>query len=303
MKETDFTIAFHIGAHKTATTHLQASLRRSSGQLSEAGVEYYGPGYFRRPGRTIPSLFGLNAAIDPIRKQKSPKDQLHVMRKGSRRLILSEENFIGVLNSPRRFPIKQRYPYADGRISDLIARLEKKVDIFLGIRNPVTFLNSAYCQLLMSGRVMPVARFQELNPLESVDWLNLVKRIRALPGVDMLVVWRYEDYCSVFSSICAHLIGDERQIIVRPIKRVVHPSLSSPAVEEILRRHSSQQVKSPSLSTGKLFPVEEGHPPFDGFSRDVHHTIDEVYRSQVISIAVTPGVTLLTPESHHGSKR
>ena len=292
MTTADFTIAFHVGAHKTATTHLQRSLQTVSDPLIDAGVRIYGPKHFRLPGRSVPALFGLkDGPPDPARR--SPIDQLALMRKDADRLIFSEENYIGVLNSPRRFPVEIRYPHAAERISALSQSIARPIDVFLGIRNPAPFISSAYCQMLMGGRAMPLERFKRINPIHSVNWHDLVLRLCAAPGVGRLVVWRHEDYAAVFSQICTELVGAERADIIAPLPRRIHEGLSAAAVAETLRRHATGETEKTGFNMRKMWPVGPNQPPFDAFDGAAHAQAAAAYTTQTDAIAGMDGVTLL----------
>ncbi|MDX8354102.1 hypothetical protein [Cognatiyoonia sp. IB215182] len=295
MSADDLTIAFHIGAHKTATTHLQRSLMKSVEGMAAAGVRYYGPQDFRLPGRSIFALFGLKDA-SPVGPRRSPQAQLALMRKDAARIVFSEENFIGVLNSPRRLPVKQRYPHAATRISRLAAAMERPIDVLLGIRHPTAFLNSAYCQQLMGGRVVPFARYHQINPVKSVDWLDLVARLRAAEGVGQVTVWRYEDYATLFPRICSALVGARAASLVRPLDRRIHEGLSAEAVSETLARHAKDQTEKLGFAMRKTMPVGPDHPRFDGFGPDDHAAGDAAYAHQIAGIRELSGVTFLDPD-------
>ncbi|WP_341368314.1 hypothetical protein [Yoonia sp. BS5-3] len=292
MTPPDFTVAFHVGAHKTATTHLQRSLQTVADPLADAGVRLYSPKYFRLPGRSIPALFGLkDGPPDPARR--SPADQLALMRKDADRVIFSEENYIGVLNSPRRFPVQVRYPHAADRVAALAEAIGRPIDVFLGIRQPTAFLSSAYCQMLMGGRAMPLDRFKRINPITSVDWLDLVTRLRGAKGVGQLTVWRHEDYADVFTQICAGLVGPDRAQIVAPLPRRIHEGLSAAAVTETLQRHAAGEGDKAGFAMRKMWPVGPAHPSFDGFDSDEHARAAAAYAAQTAAIAGMEDVTFL----------
>lgn len=290
------TIAFHIGAHKTATTHLQRSMAKATDALAAGGVRYYGPPDFRLPGRSISALFGLkeNQQDDT---RRSPLAQLAVMRKDAHRVVFSEENFIGVLNSPRRFPVKERYPHAALRINQLAAALERPIDVALSIRHPTRFLNSAYCQQLMGGRVVPFHRYAHINPVESVDWLNMVRQLRGAEGVRRLTIWCYEDYGALFDQICAACVGTDAAPMVRPLRRRIHEGLSADAVAETLQRDAQEKTEKLGFAMRKTMPVGPEHPAFDGFDPDAHRAADTAYTRQIAEIAAMEGVTFLRPGS------
>ena len=290
------TIAFHIGAHKTATTHLQRSISKVAEGLATSGVRYYGPKNFRLPGRSIFALFGLKDE-NPAPLRRSPLAQLELLRKDADHLALSEENFIGVLNSPRRLPVLQRYPHAATRITRLAQALERPIDVLLGMRHPTTFLNSAYCQQLMGGRVVPFERYAQLNTVESVDWLDLVTRLRAAEGVNRLTVWCYEDYAALFDQICAAFVGDKAAPQITALPRRIHEGLSAEAVAQTLQRHSQEDPEKLGFAMRKTLPVGTDHPAFDGFDQASHAAGDAAYARQISGIRSMQGVSFLQPAS------
>jgi hypothetical protein len=295
MTSPEFTVAFHIGAHKTATTHLQRSLLKASEPLIAAGVRFYGPSHFRLPGRSVAALFGLKGEAPQEPSKRTPKEQLALMRKDAQRLVFSEENYIGVLNGPRRLAVTERYPFAGARITGLAVAIERPVDVLIGIRRPTGFLNSAYCQMLMGGRVMPLQKYKQINPVESVDWLDLIKRLRAADGVGSLTVWRHEDYAQLFGQICSSVVGPENAHLVRPLARRIHESLSAEAVAEMLRRDAVGDTEQMGFALRKMLPVGQDHRAFDGFDAGEHAKGDAAYAGQAGAIAKLPGVTFLQP--------
>ncbi|WP_373635041.1 hypothetical protein [Yoonia sp. SS1-5] len=284
-------IAFHVGAHKTATSHLQRSLRAASDALADQGVMYYGPDHFRLPGRSLPALFGQKAT-----QKRAPADQLDLLRKGGHRLIISEENFMGVLNSPRRRPVKMRYPEAGRRVADIATAVDVGgLDVFLSIRNPATFLNSAYCQMLLGGRVMPFAKFARINPIESVNWHSLAKRLSRARGVNRVVVWRFEDYAPLFPRICTALAGPDAGGLIAPLARRIHVGLSATAVAEVLMQDGTGADDRVANRARKAHPVSADTPPFDGFDTHIHGLADAAYSGQIAAIRALPKVTFLDP--------
>lgn len=284
-----FSVAFHVGVHKTATSHLQRSLNKAAVGLAMRGVRFYGPKAFREPGMTLPARFGLR------QNGPAPDTALDDLRLDGHRLVLSEENYIGALNHPKGFGIKSRYADAGQRLAALAEAMGCEIDVFLCVRRPTTFLNSAYCQMLLGGRVQTVGAYQKRNPLSSVDWVQLVAGIRAAPGVGRLFVWRHEDYAAVFAQIIASLVTPEAADRVVPIPRHVNRGLSVQAVQRVLAAPDAHPDARLAADARRTYPVEDGFPSFDGFTPADHEIGDAIYARQIAAIAALEGVTLLQP--------
>ncbi len=259
--------------------------------LAETGVRYYGPVYFRQPGHSIQALFGFRPGAVDGGAQRSAAEQLALMRKDGHRLVLSEENFIGPLNQPHGRSMGHRYKSAGARVADLARATSQDIDVCLAIRRPTSFINSAYCQMLLGGRLQPVEMFQKRNPLSSVDWVDLVTQLRGASGVGKLTVWQYEDYHALFPQIMASLVGAEASALVSPRPKYINRGLSAAAVTHVM----AQPDQMTAREARKMFAVEDGHPSFDGFAPEEHAISDATYARQIKAIALMEGVTLLRP--------
>ncbi len=292
----DLSVALHIGAHKTATSHLQRSLRVKSDVLANAGVRYYGPDHLRLPGRSLPFLFGLKMRkrLGPPRRNRS--DQLALLAKDAHRLVISEENFAGVLQNRKGFLGKSRHPEVASRVSELAEAMgQEGIDVFLSTRNPAGYLTAAYSQLLLSGHIITMDEYRAQNPLELINWDNLVARLRAAKRVRQLYVWRYEDYEPLFPQICTAMVGADAARLVTPHPKRIHPSLSEKAVADVIRRHAAGD-KGPLANEARMqFPVDTDNPRFDGFSAKGHKVAIAQYDTQWARIAAMKGVTCLGP--------
>ncbi|MFU8825184.1 hypothetical protein [Yoonia sp.] len=283
MSENSFSVAFHIGLHKTATSHLQKSLLAAKPAFADFGVRYLGPTDLRQPDRSVLECV-LQAAVTPDPSQPTYD-----------RLVLSEENYIGVLNIPRQKPLLKHYPKAATRLTELAQAMGREIDVLLAIRRPTEFLNATYCQQLMSGRVFPVASYRTLYPTNAVDWFDLVSRLRAAKGVGRLVVWCYEDYKTHFPAICAALVGPAAAEVVKPLDKRVNSSLSAAAVAELLHRDQMHDKGPITADARRLLAVEAGFPRFDAYTPAEHAANDALYLAQVAAIGAMPGISLLEP--------
>lgn len=296
MTQTPLTVAFHIGVHKTATTHLQRSLRLAANPLAASGVQYCGPDTLRLPGRSLQSLFGLKHQAFAATVKRPAAEQLALLCKGAHRLVLSEENFIGPLNQPKGRRMKQRYKPAGARLTGLSQAIGQPIDVHIAVRRPTGFINSAYCQMLLGGRVQPLKTYKRRHGVGTVDWADLVSRVRAAPGVGDVTVWRYEDYADVYPQIVTGLVGPEAASLVTPRRRRINRGLSAPAVAQVLAQAETAEGENSARVARKALPVEDGHAAFDGFSAEEHAASDVIYAQQIAAIAQMDGVTLLRPD-------
>ena len=273
------TTALHVGAHKTATTHLQQSIAASLPALIERGVQFYGPTALRAGGQSL--LARLDQ--DGVR---------HDLVQGATRLVLSEENFMGTLHVREGAIPKPLYRNGPDRIAQLADRLAPDgLELFLCIRDPADFLGSAYGQVLMGGKVMPFAAFRDANPLDKVDWVYLARRLSKVAGINQITVWRYEDYLPLFDQICTSMLGVGG--VVTPVPKRVHQGLSGQAVDEMMKWHAAGETGALALLARDTYPIAGDVPAFDGFDASDRAASAEKYASQIEKILRIPNVRFL----------
>jgi hypothetical protein len=230
----------HIGAHKTATTHLQETLTLVRAALAARGIDYL-PNqqvrgrklswtlWRRRPLARLP-------LIGPARMRDAIEATLEPLRIGPEIVALSEENILGV---PYQILEPTFYPQADQSLARL-ASLGLKADLrlFLSIRGYDALLPSAYAESLKHGPAPEggFATVKERLLAVPPSWYDLVCRIRAAaPGVP-LKIWRQEDYRAnapaIMEAFCGCPLGELPEISDPAWTR--SPSASAVAVAERL---------------------------------------------------------------------
>lgn len=280
-------IALHVGAHKTATTHLQRSLSKQSDLLQDRGVRFFGPPYFRK-GASLDVRFGLQGDVSAPQAQAT----FAQMAGDARRVIISEENFIGTMHNrfaQMAFPL---YPGASDRIDALAAQIAPEgLDVFLGLRDPADYINSCYCQALIGGHKVILEEVKAHNRISAIDWPDLVARIRATKSVRKLIVWRYEDYSALFPAIMEQMVG--RGCGITPLEIRINSGLSQEAVARILMRYADGKGREAAVRARDRFPVGPDHPPFDAFDPWERNSAAAQYTAQIAKIAAMDDVTLL----------
>jgi len=294
-QQTPRSVALHLGAHKTATTHLQRSFMVQQGALNHAGIRYYGPDTLRRPQGGLGNLFGLDG-FGKTHPTRSRAAQTDFMFKDGHRLVLSDENFVGVLHNHKGKMLSPLYPKAEMRVLGLSEALNVgPIDVMIGVRNPATFLVSAYGQALLGGQMISFDDYIIKNPLSQIYWPGLIARMRQVPNVGRIVVWRYEEYRWRFHKICAALMGDEVKMRILPLPKKVHRGLSGAAVAQVLEQMATGEAGLIGDLARKAFPVGDTNPPFAPFSVAEAAAATADYDQQIADIERIDGVTVLHP--------
>ena len=285
------TIVLHLGAHKTASTHLQHAIMAA---LPIDGVAFAGPQTLRQPGASLPERFGF--PFDPDSAEVStltPHDALAELADGADRLVLSEETFAGKLQRGwGRIPTPLYFTAPD-RVSQFARIIAEAggpaIDLCLGIRNPTDYLGSAYSQILNGNRVVEPEKYREKNPYTVVDWADYIARLRATAGVGALTVWRQEDYADLFPQICEAMVGTRD--VVPPPERI-HQRLSEQAVDAILlaKRFTGPDFKRIAADA---LPITADNPPYDLYDATTHAASRAFYADQCAMIASMADVMFL----------
>ena len=252
----------HIGAHKTATTHLQRSLLAQQQALREAGISYYGPDKLRRPNKGLGDIFGLDVYVNSRKPTRSGADQADFMFKDGHRLILSDENFIGVLHDSQANIISPLYPKTAERIAALSSAVDAGLmDVCTGLRDPASCLKSAYSQALMGGNPVTFSDYLSKNPLDQIYWLGLVTRVRSTAGVGRVTVWAFENYKWRFHKICGALMGNLVNMRILPMQNHVHRGLSEAAVARVLSQSGADDPRGVAVEARSTYPVSDQYIP------------------------------------------
>lgn len=183
----------HLGAHKTATTHLQEALRPRRAALRRAGVDY-----LPMPGVRAAGLQDLRRETEGAgraARRRALTDRLRGLRRGGATVALSEENLIGSslgLLGPEPYP-------TCGPMIRWLALLGEGAELrlFLAIRSFDALLPSAYAEA--SRRHAVPGGFERVRAraaAEPPSWAGLIDRLRRAAPKAELRVWRYEDYAA-----------------------------------------------------------------------------------------------------------
>lgn len=175
------------------------SVLRNATDLLQQGIAVPGPGKYRSLIReTIQGLDGAPPApetreilLDAIIED----DNIH-------RLVLCNDNFIAI---PRRiFDHGIFYPQAEMKVRGLHQLFPgDEISLFLGIRNPVSFLQETLRRAELAG----LGQYLGMMDPTEVRWSDVIARIRRAAPQTPLYVWCNEDTPFIWDQLIRLLSG------------------------------------------------------------------------------------------------
>jgi hypothetical protein len=291
-------IALHIGAHKTGSTHLQKVLFENRAMLSDEGIRCYGPRFLRKPGCNLGAMFGMSWSKGPL-SGSTAHDQLAFLARSKDRVVFSEENFVETLSDKHGRVSLPVYPLAIERLTELVATWAPiKPQLFLAVRNPASFLESTYSQVLFGSVFIEPSKFRAYNDWRKVDWADYVAKLRTIKGIAEIYVWRQEDYQLTQRLILCRMLRWKGGPKIELIKGRVHQSLSAPAVRQTLVWAQEGETGKHAERARKLLPVNAENKHFDLYGIDTIARSGVIYDAQMAKIEEMDDVTVLHPPSH-----
>ena len=283
-------IRLHLGAHKTATTHIQVTLAAHRDALAAAGVD-------------VPPTSALRALGFPLRASGDGRSfetassrrlfgRLNRLRRGAETMVISDERWLsGVPDAlaPEPYPELERPLRA---MAPLLRRADLR--LFLGVRNMATFLPSAYVEALRF--------FPDTPPFEAVararresgaSWLGPVRRLKALFPRAPLTIWRYEDYRGRRREILSALCGCD---VGKPPDPPEPAATRSPSAEAVAEAEALTRLGLPRkeyLRRAQATLTLRSGGKFAPFAEEERRWFERRYEEDLAALSDMPGVTLL----------
>lgn len=288
-------LTIHLGAHKTASTHLQYSLRLVRQQLRQGGVFYADPPILRHKG--LPLTDALATGSRPL--LDTVADRLAQAREFFPEMILSEENILG---GTRRERISGRngfvYPMAVTRVRQTIALAGGgPVTLFLSVRDPAHFYVSAFALQMTGGAEVEFDNYLDGRDPARIGWTGLVRRLTAISCVARVVVWRYEDYAALRPRLLARLLPPALAAHV-PDPPPANESLTQAGYDWFVRRalgDSEIDLRTLVQRARNRFPRSQGHAPLRPVSDADYIRSAQGYAAQIERLRILPKVEFLVP--------
>lgn len=287
-------LVFLVGAHKTASSHLQQSLLDAGAALAAHDVALVPPKAVRADLTPVSAL--VRDGISPEIGQAAGAAFLSLHGGTAATVILMDENILGSTDRKMLMRKTRLYPWAHHRLGRIISLFTgHDIEIGLAIRSPATFLPSCWSESLHHGPYEPFRRYiKNIDPL-ALSWSALADRLHEAAPQTRMIAWRYEDYPALFPQLTTRLLGPAASTQVTPVDRVMRPGLSAEAADWLARETTPD--KDAVLAARKRFPKKDGAPGLDPWKPADHAAMTRAYTADIADLAAKPHVDLITPES------
>ncbi|MBW4985881.1 hypothetical protein KZZ07_25390 [Mameliella sp. CS4] len=291
-------VILHTGVHCTDDDRLLKGLLRNAEAWRHEGVAIPGPSKYRsllteamnklRGG--IPEPGTRDLLLDAILQQDSGQIS---------RLVLSNDNFFSV---PKlMFQNGFIYQRAEERLTSFMQAFEgDKVQLFMGLRDPASFLPAAFAATPHDS----FAAFMEgVDPMR-FRWSDLIRRIKGAQPDLPIVLWCNEDTPFLWGQIIREMAGIKlsrkitgafdlySQIISREGMQRFRAFLKeNPTITESQKR----RVMMAFLDKYALDEAMEEELNLDGWDGPYVDMLTELYEDDLEVISEMEGVRLLTP--------
>lgn len=236
----------HIGAHKTATTHLQYTLEAAAPDIRALDGNFLSypvvrkivkPLHRGRRGHMAQAFPALSPLLLRPEKKKLLED-LRLAQPVSGSIILSDENLLGTIESciwaGRLYPNLSRI--------DMISLLSTiaPLTLFISIRSLDGYIPGAYATAL---KYTPLSRC-DLNRFtsnlrsQSRHWTTLVSRVQNIVPRARIYVWNYDEYQAGSQHFMQTLLG----LPIEEFPRIDPPDITRTPSERAIAIAEAQNV-------------------------------------------------------------
>jgi hypothetical protein len=286
------TFAVHLGAHKTATTYVQATLDRSREPLRECGVA-------NLPLREMRATLTRAAWWPKEQNDERARRAIADLRGPGttvRRIVLSDENLLG---TPGNLPAAGTYDGAAarvGRLGELLAPLGS-ASFYLAVRSYETFAPSMYTETIRHRPFLTFDEYRRAVGLDAFSWRTVLDDVCEAIGGAALTVWRYEDFGELHDRVFGALApGVPADRFDTPSERV-RQSASGQAVQALEALRSVLGPEQVQQLVRPVVGVADG-PAFRPFGEHEAGELRERYHDDLREARRDrPEVTWLAPEA------
>ncbi len=281
-----------VGAHKTASTHLQRSLQDAEALLRQRGIGLLVPKFVRR--EILPLTYRLRDGEVPAALRAQAEAAIRGAVGTPERLVVMDENIIGGSGAAMLMKGERLYPWAAGRLARLLALMpEGRRQVGMAIRGQAGFLVSMHAESLHHGAYCGFRDYLGGGRPEALSWAEMVGRLRDAIAPVPVTLWRYEDYPAVFGRVTAAFLGAAAQsVTARPEPERV--GLSAAAITALGAEVAAGRGGPETLARLKrAYPKSEARPGPAPWSDEERAALEARYAADLTELASMEGVTLL----------
>ena len=289
------TIHLYLGAHKTASTHIQGIFLANRETLARNGVALSAPQDIRKTW--LPRFF----KYCNHQKENQDKDELQSLQSllpDCGRWILSEENIIGTSFDLSVMP--GIYPLAENRIRAIISLFPQcKVKLFFSLRSYDTFYRSAYTEVVRNRGFLKFSRFYDEERFKDNSWLNTVAGFaRALPQ-ENITLWRFEEVRQLMPDVVQRITGiaDSKSLMDAYNPETTRPSLSAKTIKILNMLHPVLNKKESLALVERInnaYSIDKGHPAYEPFTKEQADAFKLQYEQDWIAIRnIYPNINIM----------
>jgi len=275
-------LKLYIGAHKTATTHINNLLDSSRSVLVANGIKLSLPNEVRC--EWLPNFFNFLSTKNPraLEKIKSLSPTLETW-------ILCEENISGLTQDfSRREGI---YPSLKRRMEAIKAFYpEVNIEVFFSIRSYDLFYGSAYLEAVRCDGYSPFMKFYDEDRFKNNSWVTVADSLSKVFSEEKITLWCYEDFSSVLLQVIEKITGlnseISNQIITDYGNSITRPSMSKRALTH-LACLSSAPISIQKKSIEKLidkYPANAENGYFRAFDKQKSTLLKKKYVEDIETI-------------------
>ena len=263
------TIRVYLGAHKTASTHLQDLLVASRPALAEVGTAVADPALLRGDSGWITAYFAAAQQRTAGRAIKDATRQtLRALAPAKGDWVLTDENMLG---TPRDVLWHHRF-YADARRNLAVLPEvfpDRRLQAFLALRSYDGFFASMYSEIVRNRGFLPFAEFDAaVDP--GWSWTQTVADLVAVFGEENVTLWDFADFRALQPQIVALLAGieDAAPLIAAHPADSTRPSLSQRTIDilaDLAPAIGTEAARDLTWKINQHYAVAKGHPPFRPF--------------------------------------
>jgi len=285
----------HIGAHKTATTHIQDTLALAKDDLSAVGIEYICRDVTRSQRDFCRIRWWQKLPAFKAKYVEEERRRLFPSGNNGDVVLISEENIMGSVSGLLKFPL---YPDLEQGLRTLcLLKGDHNIHIYLAIRPLDEIIPSAYAQQARMAKVHSgdfdaiKARMFKTPP----SWTGVVDRIVSVFGRNRLRLWVFDDYKKDPEFFLEQLCGGRKNDFERLPPPVSTRAPSARAIVSLEQIPVGLPRRLRKEAAARICLDDDGREPFTPFSETEKKILADIYKEDLSELRRKYSETFLEP--------